>query len=173
VSDVLARFVPHRGKLVVTFIGLVMFFAAAVYAMLAIGPEELRNGSGIGRLALWAALVGCPVFAADVLARILRRTPNVVATGEGLVFRSIAGFSEPIPWREISGFRSVIMGKKPYLAIYLDDPNGTFGRLGMWTRLMHAKSHAAGVPNIAFRAIHLGVSPAEAAEVLEGIRGKM
>ena len=167
---VLARFVPERGKLVITFLGLLMFMVAAIYMMIAIGPEELRNGSGFGRLALWAALVLCPVFAADTLARIVRRTPSVVATGEGLVFRSVLGFSAPIPWPEIAGFRPVIMGKKPYLAIYLDDPVRTFARLGVWTRLMHAKSHAAGVPNIVFREIHLGVSPAEAAAVLEGIR---
>ncbi len=169
-SEVLARFVPHRGKLVATFLGLVMFMAAAVYVMVAIGPEELRKGSGFGRLVLWAVLVGCPVFAADVLARLVRRTPTVVAVEEGLVLRSVLGFSMPIPWREIGAFRPVIMGKKPYLAIYLDDPVGTFARLGTLTRLMHAKSHAAGVPNIVFRAIHLGVSPAEAAEVLERIR---
>jgi hypothetical protein len=35
---------------------------------------------------------------------------------------------------------------------------------------MHARSHAPGVPNITFRAIHLGVTPAEAAEVLERLR---
>ena len=74
-SEVLARFVPHRGKLVATFLGLVMFMAAAVYVMVAIGPEELRKGSGFGRLVLWVVLLGCPVFAADVLARIVRRTP--------------------------------------------------------------------------------------------------
>jgi hypothetical protein len=169
-NDVLARFVPDRGKLVVIFLGLVMFMAAAVYAMIAIGPQQLRAEVGLWRLALWAVLIGCPIFAADTLARIIQRTPTVVATGEGMVFRSVLGFSAPIPWREISGFRPVIMGKKPYLAIYLDDPVRTFARLGVWTRLMHAKSHAAGVPNIVFRAIQLGVSPAEAAAVLEGIR---
>ncbi len=171
-NGVLARFVPHRGKLVATFLGLVMFMAAAVYVMIDIGPEALRDGSGLGRLVLWAALLGCPVFAADALARIVRRTPTVVAVEEGLVLRSVLGFSEPIPWREIGAFRPVIMGKKPYLAIYLDDPVGTFARLGILTRLMHAKSHSAGVPNIVFRAIHLGVSPAEAAEVLERVRGE-
>ncbi len=169
---ILARFVPHRGKLVVTFLGLAMFMAAAVYLMIAIGPQALRNEAGLWRLALWAVLLGCPVFGADALARIVRRTPTVVAVGEGLVLRSVLGFTGPIPWREIGAFRPVIMGKKPYLAIYLDDPAGTFGRLGVLARLMHAKSHAAGVPNIVFRAIHLGVSPAEAAEVLERIRGE-
>ncbi len=169
-NRILARFVPQRVNLVVTFLGLVMFMAAAVYVMIEIGPEQLRHEVGLWRLALWAVLVGCPAYAADTLARLVRRTPNVVATGKGLVFRSVLGFSAPIPWREIGAFRPAIMGKKPYLAIYLDDPVGTFARLGTWTRLMHAKSHAAGVPNIVFRAIHLGVSPAEAAEVLERIR---
>ncbi len=168
---VLARYTPHRGKLVPMFLGLAMFMAAAVYLMIAIGPQALRNEAGLWRLALWAVLILCPVFAADELARIVRRTPNVVATEEGLVFRSVLGYSEPIPWREIGAFSPVIMSKKPYLAIYLDDPVGTFARLGILARLMHAKSHAAGVPNIVFRAIHLGVSPADAAEVLEGIRG--
>jgi hypothetical protein len=172
-NRVLASFAPHRGKLLVTFLGLVMFTAAGAYVLLAVEPEQIRAALGVGefgRLALWAVLVLCPVFAVDALARIMRRTPNVVATGEGLAFRSIAGFSEPIPWREISGVRAVFISKKPYLAIYIDDPNGVFGRMGTWTRLMHAKSHAAGVPNITLRAIQLGVSPAEAAEVLEGIR---
>ena len=163
-SEVLARFVPHRGKLVATFLGLVMFMAAAVYVMVAIGPEALRNEAGLWRLVLWAVLLGCPVFAADALARIVRRTPTVVAVEEGLVLRSVLGFSAPIPWAEIGAFRPVIMGKKPFLAIYLDDPVRTFARLGIGARLMHAKSHAAGVPNIVFRALHLGVSPAEAAE---------
>ena len=86
------------------------------------------------------------------------------------MLRSILGFAAPIPWSEIGAFRAVIMGKKPFLAIYLDDPVGTFARLGTGARLMLAKSHAVGVPNIALRAIHLGVTPAEAAEVLEGLR---
>jgi len=170
-NSVLARFVPERGKLLVTFLGLMMFMAAAVYVMVVIGPEALRNGSGFGRLALWAVLLFCPIFAADTLARIVRRTPTLVATEQGLVLRSVLGFSAPVRWSEISVIMPVIMGKKPYLAIYLADPVGSFARMGTMTRLMHAKSHAAGVPNIAFRAIQLGVSPVEAAEVLEGIRG--
>ena len=169
---VLARFTPQRGKLVVMFLGLVLFTMVGAYVLLTIDPEELAQTSTLVRLTLWAVLAGCPVFAADMLARIVRRVPTVVATSEGLAFCSIAGFSEPIPWREISGFQPVVMGKKLYLGIYLDDPNGTLGRLGLWARLVHAKSHAAGVPNITFRAIHLGVSPVEAAVVLEGIREK-
>jgi hypothetical protein len=170
VSEVLASFGPGRGKLAVIFLGLVLFTVAAAYVLLTIDPSDLAQASSFMRLALWAVLVLCPVFAADTLARLVRRTPTVVATGEGLVFRSIIGFSAPIPWCEIGAFRPVIIGKKPWLAIYFDDPVGTFSRLGIWTRLMHAKSHAAGAPNITFRAISLGVSPAEAAAVLEGIR---
>jgi hypothetical protein len=173
VSEVLAGFVPERGKLVVTFLGLVMFTAAAAFVLLATDPDELAQASVFGQAALWAALVLCPVFAVDALARLVRRTPTVVATSEGLVFRSVLGFSQPIPWSEIGAFRPVIMGKKPWLAIYLDDPVGTFARLGTWTRVMHAKSHAAGAPNLAFRAINLGASPAEAAETLEAIRREM
>jgi hypothetical protein len=169
-SEVLARFVPERGKLVVSFIGLLMFFAAALWVMIEVGPQRLRTEAGLWRLVLWAVLVGCPVLAADTLARILRRTPTVVAIEEGLVLRSILGFSPPIPWAEITEFRPVMMGKKPFLGIFLADPVASFARMDFATRLMHAKSHAAGVPNIAFRAIHLGVGPVGAAEELEAIR---
>lgn len=167
-TAILARFTPGRGKLVVTFLGLVMFTVAAAYVLVSI--DAGAAGMSFARIALWAALVLCPVLAADTLARIVRRTPTIVATEEGLVFRSLLGFSAPIPWAEIGGFRAVIMGKRPHLAIYLEDPVATFARMGAWTRLMHARSHAPGVPNITFRAIHLGVTPAEAAEVLERLR---
>jgi len=170
VSEVLASFVPERGTQVVMFLGLVLFTAAAAFVWLTVDPMVLAQASTFIRLALRVVLVLCPVFAVDTLVRLVRRTPTVVATPEGLAFRSILGFSVPIPWCEIGAFRPVIMGKKPWLAIYLDDPAGTFSRLGTWTRLMHAKSHAAGVPNLAFRAISLGASPANAAAVLEGIR---
>jgi hypothetical protein len=173
VSEVLARFAPRRAILVVTFLGLLLFTAAAAFVLLSLDPADLEQASTFGRVALWAVLAGCPVFAADALARIVRRTPTVVATAEGLVLRSVLGFSAPIPWGEIGAIRAVIMGKKPWLAIYLDDPVGAFSRLGSVSRLMHAKSHAPGVPNIAFRAISLGVGPAEAAAVLEGIRREL
>ena len=116
------------------------------------------------------ALVACPVFAADMLARVIRRTPNLVAPGEGLVLRSILGFTPPIPWNRIAAIGPVVIGKKAYLGIYLDDPPETLAGLGIGMRLMHVRSHAAGVPNITLRAIHLGANPLEAAEVLERIR---
>ena len=171
--QILASFVPGRVKMAIYFLGLLMFTAAAAQVLLTIGPEEFRAGYGFGRIALWVALVLCPVLAVDALARILRRTPNVVATDQGLAFRSILGFSDPIPWPEIGGFRAVIMSKRPHLAVYLEAPVETFGRMNFWTRMMHARSHAAGVPNIIFRAIQLGVTPEEAAEVLEGVRRKL
>lgn len=167
--DILLRFVPDRGKLAVMCAGYVVFTAAAAFMLLAAEPEEL----GLLRPALWIALVLCPVLAVDALARLIRRTPNLVATSQGLLLRSILGFSPTIPWAEIAGFAPVVMGKKPYLAILLADPVASFARLGLPTRLMHAKSHAAGVPNITFRAIELGTSPAQAAEQLEQIRHRM
>jgi len=170
VSEVLARFVPHRGKLVATFLGLAMFMAAAIFVMIDIGPEALRNGSGLGRLVLWAALLGCPVFAADALARIVRRTPTVVAVEEGLVLRSILGFSPVIPWKRIAAFQPVVISKKTYLGIYLDDPRETLAGFGTFMQMMHVKSLDKGAANIVFRAFQLGVAPEQAAEVLERIR---
>jgi hypothetical protein len=143
---------------------------AAAGTLLTVTPEELSQGPAFARQALWAVLVLCPVFAVDMAARIIRRTPNLVATEDGLVFRSILGFSPPIPWSEIAHIGPVVMGKKLYLGFHLEDPVATFARFGFGMRLMHAKSHAPGVPNITFRAIHLGVTPAEAAAVLEGMR---
>ena len=167
--EVLASFAPSRIKLVVTFLGLLLFTAAGAVVLLSLEVEQLRQASTFGRAALWAVLVLCPVFAVDAMVRLIRRTPTLVATEEGLVIRSIIGFSAPIPWSEISGFEPVIMGKKPWLAVYLEDPNASFARLGIWTRLMHAKSHAKGVPNIAFRSIQLGAKPEEVAEKLKRI----
>jgi len=169
-NRILARFTPRRGLLAGMFLCLVMFTVGAAGALLTADPEELSKGPAFARQALWVVLVLCPVFAADMAARIIRRTPNLVATGEGLVFRSILGFSPPIPWSEIANIGPVVMGKKLYLGIQLEDPIATFARFGTGMRLMHAKSHAPGVPNITFRAIHLGVSPVEAAELLEEIR---
>ena len=165
-TEVLARFTPQRGKLVVMFLGLLMFTGFAAYILLEAEPEAL----GLIRYAAWAAVVFCPVYAVDMAVRIVRRTPTVVATEQGLVLRSILGFSAPIPWAEIGEFRQVIMGKRPWLAVYLEDPRATFGRMDFGSRLMHARSHAAGVPNLTFRAIQLGVSPDEAAKELERIR---
>ena len=167
---ILARFVPHRGKLVVMFLGMVMFTVAAAGVLIGIDPEALRQGPTLIRLALWGALVLCPVFGADMLARLVRRTPMVVATEEGLVLRSTLGFTPPIPWREIAAFSPVTIGRKPYLGIYLDAPRETLGRFGTMMQLMHVRSHGTGAANIVFRAFQLGASPAEAAEVLERVR---
>ncbi len=127
---VLARFTPNRGILLGMFLGLVMFTVAAAGTLLTVDPEELRQGPPFGRQALWVALVACPVFAADMLARLIRRTPNLVATKEGLVLRSILGFTPPIPWHRIAGFSPVVIGKKAFLGIYLDDPPETLAGLG-------------------------------------------
>ena len=167
---ILASFAPERGKLVVMFLGLVAFTVAAAGTLLTATPEELAQGPAFARQALWVVLVLCPVFAVDMAARIIRRTPNLVATEEGLVFRSILGFAPPILWSEIAHIGPVVMGKKLYLGVHLENPVATFARFGTGMRLMHAKSHAPNVPNITFRAIHLGVNPVEAAEVLEAIR---
>ena len=165
-SAILASFTPSRAKMVVMFLGQIMFTVFAAYLLLAAEPGSL----GFFRYAIWAALVLCPVYAVDLLLRILRRTPTIVATDQGLVFRTILGFSAPIPWAQIGEFRSVIMGKKPWLAIYLEDPRATFEAMPLGPRLMLAKSHSPGVPNISFREISLGASPEEAAKVLERVR---
>jgi len=168
--EILARFVPHQGKLAVMFLGMVMFTAAAAGVLLTIDPEALRQAPTLVRLGLWGSLVLCPVFGADMLARLVRRTPMVVATEEGLVLRSTLGFTPPIPWREIVAFRPVTIGRKPYLGIYLDAPRETLGRLGTWMQMMHVKSHGTGAANIVFRAFQLGARPEQAAEVLERVR---
>ena len=141
-GEVLDCFTPQRGKLVVMFLGLLMFTAFAAWLLLAAEPGDL----GYIRYVIWAVLVLCPVYAVDMGVRILRRTPTIVATGEGLVLRTILGFARPIPWAEIGEFRAVIMGKKPWLAIYLEDPRATLGAMDLGPRLMLAKSHVAGVP---------------------------
>jgi hypothetical protein len=173
VSDaprILARFVPNRIMLAVMFIGMVMFTVTAGGVLLSVDPEELRQGPTFIRLALWGALVLCPVFGADMAVRLVRRTPTVVATEEGLVLRSTLGFTPPIPWREITAFRPVTLGRKPYLGIYLDAPRDTLAKLGTWMQMMHVKSHDTGAANIVFRSFQLGARPVEAAEVLERIR---
>ncbi len=167
---ILARFVPHRGKLAVMFLGMVMFTVAAAGVLLTIDPEALRQGPILIRLALWGTLVLCPVFGADLLARLVRRTPTVVATEEGLILRSTLGFTPPIPWRRIAAFRPVVIGRKPYLGIYFDDPRDTLAGLGTWMRVMHVRSHDTGASNITLRAFQLGARPAEVADVLERIR---
>jgi hypothetical protein len=143
-----------------------MFTAAAAYMLLESEPEAL----GLLRYVLWIALVACPALAFDALERLLRHAPTILATDEGLVFRSILGVSDPIPWPRIAEFRSVIMGKRPFLAVYLHDPVAVFAGMRLATRLMHARSHSPGVPNFTFRAIQIGVPPSEAAEALEKLR---
>ena len=167
---ILARFVPNRIMLVVMFLGMVMFTVTAGGLLLSVDPEELRQGPTFIRLALWGALVLCPVFGADMLVRLVRRTPTVVATKEGLVLRSTLVFTPPIPWREIAAFRRVTIGRKPYLGIFLDDPRNTLAGLGTWMQMMHVRSHDTGVSNIVFRSFQLGVAPGVAAKVLERIR---
>ena len=171
-SKMLARFVPYRSKLVVMFLGMVMFTVAAAGVLLTIDPEALSQAPTLIRLGLWGSLVLCPVFGADMLARLVRRTPTGVATEEGLVLRSTLGFTTPIPWREITAFRPVTIGRKPYLGIYLDDPRGTLGGFGTMMQMIHVKSHQTGAANIVFRSFQLGVTPEQAAEVLERIRAK-
>jgi hypothetical protein len=152
------------------FAGMAMFTVAAAGTLLTVDAEALRQGPAFGRQALWLVLVACPVFGADMLARIIRRTPNLVATGEGLVLRSILGFTPPIPWRRIAAIGPVVIGKKVFLGIHLEDPSKTLAGFGMGMRLMHVRSHAENVPNITLRAHSLGANPVEAAEVLERIR---
>ena len=167
---ILARFVPYQIKLVVMCLGMVMFTAAAAGVLLTIEPEALRQAPTLVRLGLWGSLVACPVFGVDMAVRLIRRTPTVVATAEGLVLRSTLGFTSPIPWREITAFRPVTIGRKPYLGIYLDDPRGTLGGFGTMMQMIHVKSHQTGAANIVFRSFQLGVTPEQAAEVLERIR---
>jgi len=150
--------------------GLAMFTVAAAGLLLTEKSEDMEQGLGFARLSLWLVLVACPVFAVDTWVRLTRRTPSLVATEEGLVFRSILGFSPPIPWREIDLIAPVLIGKKLYLGIYLNNPNATLTGFGTGMRLIHVRNHAAGDANIAVRAFRLGVNPIEAAGVLERIR---
>lgn len=167
---ILARFTPHRGLLTGMCLFLLLFAVAAALALVAFDADALPGNPLIARAVLWLVVVLCPVYAADMLARIIRRTPTLVATEEGLVMRSIAGFTAPIPWDEIAAIAPVEMSRKLHLAIQLKDPRASFARLGPWGRLVFAKSHAENVPNITFRAIQLGTNPIAAAETLEGLR---
>jgi hypothetical protein len=167
---ILARFMPYRIMLGVMFLGMVMFTVAAAGVLLNVDPEKLRQGSTFIRLSLWGALVLCPVFGVDMLVRLVRRTPTVVAAEDGLALRSILGFAPAIPWKRIVAFRPVVISKKTYLGIYLDDPRDTLTGFGTWMQLMHVKSLDKGAANIVFRSFQLGVAPEKAAEVLERIR---
>ena len=167
----LAGFGPARAKLAVMAAGLVLFAAIAGW-MLWVTPDESwqAEGAGVIRVALWAVALICPAYAADLGWRLARGTPTLVATQEGLALNSALGVSTFVPWDEIDMIAPVEMSRKLWLGIYLRTPVETLERLGMATRLALAKSHARGMPNFAFRAIRLGTSPQEAAEVLEGIR---
>ena len=171
-SKMLARFVPYRSKLVVMFLGMVMFTVAAAGVLLNIDPEALSPAPTLIRLWRWASLVLRSVFGSYSLALRGRRPPPVVPAAAGLVLRSTLGFTTPIPWREITSFRPVTIGRKPYLGIYLDDPRETLTGLGTWMQLMHVKSLKTGAANIVFRSFQLGVAPEKAADVLERIRAK-
>jgi len=116
-NKVLARFTPKRGMQIGIFICLVMFAVAAAFTLLTVPPEQMVGDFSFSRISLWLVVVLCPVYAVDTLARIIRRTPTVVATEAGLVFRSLASFTEPIPWDEIEAIGATVMGKKLYLAI--------------------------------------------------------
>lgn len=167
----LARFAPARGKLAVMAGGLIVFAGLAGW-LLWITPAEGWEGEsgGIMWLALWAVVLLCPIWAAEYAVRLARGTPTVVATAEGLEARGGFGAVARLGWDEISLIAVVEMGRKFWLGIYLHAPRETLGRLGFLSRTVLAKSHAEGVPNLAFRYYQLGAAPEAAAEALERIR---
>lgn len=167
----LARFVPARGKLAVMVAGLGAFACLAAW-LLWITPTEAWEGEEavILHLALWAVVVLCPVYAVDLAIRLARGTPTLIATGEGLVLNAAFGLSAFVPWADIDTIAPVEMSRKLWLGIYLRHPVETLARLETVPHLMLVKSHAAGVPSFAYRAIRLGRSPADAAEQLERLR---
>ncbi len=167
---VLARFAPKPWVLVVTVLGLALFAATAVVALLMLEPDAADGWELPRRLALWAAIVFCPVYAWDALQRLRHGLPSLVATEEGLVFRSILGFTPPVPWSEIEAIGPAVLGKKLYLAVALHDPGRSLTRFGTLERLLHVRSHAAGQPNITLRGIQLGMNAAEAARTVEEFR---
>jgi len=167
---VLASFAPKPWILVVTFLGLVLFTATAVIALTMLEPVPGDDWALARRIGLWSAIVFCPAYAWDVWQRLRRKLPSLVATEEGLVFRSILGFTPTIPWSEIEAIGPVVLGKKAYLAVFLADPRRGLAEIGNWQRLMHVRSHSAGEPNITLRGIQIGMNVAEAAKVLERIR---
>ena len=170
-SRELVRFVPVPGKMAVMAAGLAVFAALAAWTLFATSAEAWQTETGgIVRAALWVVALLCPLYAADLTVRLARAVPTLVATEDGLVLRAPLGFAPPIRWDEIAGIAAVEMGRKWWLAVYLRDPVATLGRLGLGVRLLHAKSHGPGVPNLAFRAIQLGARPEEAAKVLERLR---
>ncbi len=170
-SRELARFAPPRGMLAVMAGGLAVFTGLAgwVLWLTPAGAWE-AEGAGVVRVALWAVALGCPLWAADYAVRLARATPTLVATAEGLEARAAFGAAARFGWEEIAQIAPVEMGRKFWLAVYLDAPRQTLGRLGLFSRLMLAKSHGEGVPNLAFRYYQLGAAPETAAETLEAIR---
>ncbi len=166
-SQILARFVPHRGLTAGMFAGFVLFAFAAVLALMNANAADLGEGATVVRISLWIIVVLCPVYAVDLFFRLVRGTPTLVATSGGIVMRSILGFTDPIPWAEIDEFAAVVISKKLCLGIFLTDPRRTLADYSMMMRFMHVRAHDPGEANIAFRWIHLGRSPVEAAEVLQ------
>lgn len=164
----LARFVPDRGKMLVMAAGLVVFAVLAGWALAATWGRA--GEAGLLQAALWAVGVICPVYAAEITMRVARGTPTLLATAEGLEVRGGFRAVARLGWDEIALIAPVEMGRKFWLAIYLHAPRETLGRLDLISRFVLAKSHAEGVPNLAFRAIQLGAGPEEAAEMLERIR---
>ncbi|HUF86295.1 MAG TPA: hypothetical protein VMM59_02845 [Thermohalobaculum sp.] len=167
----LARFAPAPGKLAVMAVGLAVFAGLAVW-VLWITPAEAwqEQGSLVVRVALWGVALICPVWAADLALRLVRGTPTLAATADGLVLRAGFGARAALGWDEIALVAPVEMGRKFWLAIYLRAPRAALGRLGLLARLMLVKSHGEGVPNFALRYYQLGVAPETAAGALEAIR---
>lgn len=169
----LARFAPRPGKQVVMVVGLAVFAGFAAWLLWVTPPEAWEaEGTGAVRMVLRAVAILCPLYAADLAARLLRATPTLLATQAGLVFRSALGVKAAVRWEEIAMIAPVEMSRKPWLAIYLHEPRETLARFGLLGRLMLTKSHGEGVPNLAFRTIQLGIRPVEAARALESIRAQ-
>ena len=166
----LASFAPKPWILVVTFLGLALFTATAVIALTMIEPVPEDDWALGRRIGLWAAIVFCPAYAWDVWQRLRRKLPSLVATEEGLVLRSILGFTPTIPWSEIEAIGPMVLGKKAYMAVFLADPRRGLAEFGNWQRVMHVRSHAKREPNITLRGIQIGMDVAEAAKMLDEIR---
>lgn len=152
--------------------GLVLFAVAAVTALLTADPATLGEGLTVPRVSLWLVVVLCPVFAVDAVIRMVRRTPSMVATEEGVLLRSIMGYTDPIQWHEIKAFVPEVISKKLWLAIYLSDPGETLAGYSLVTRLLHVRSHDEDAPNITLRRYQLGMDPIEAAKMLNDLLEK-
>jgi len=168
-SRVLARFAPKAYIQAGMAAGLALFSAAAVTALLTADPATLGEGLTVPRISLWLVVVLCPVFAADAVIRLVRGTPSLVATEEGVLLRSILGYTEPIAWHEIKAFVPEVISKKLWLAIYLCDAGETLAGYSVITRLLHVRSHDEDAPNITLRRYQLGMDPAEAAQLMNDL----